>query len=97
MSLFSEVVGDTAILSSGGVYKQASLFTREGYLFAQISAGRFVRLYADGHTSKTNTHMIHLETTLELYRDRFGRLGTKKIKDPIKLESPKLLQLTSGV
>lgn len=80
MSLFKEIEGDVAIVSSAGVYKQVPIFTRNGFLFAAFSGG-FVRLKADGSTSKANLKLVHLETELDLHKDRVGRLGTKDIPD----------------
>jgi len=80
MSLFKELEGDVAIVASGGVYKQVPIFTRNGYLFAAISGG-YVRLKADGSTSKDKLHLVHLETEVPLHKDRLGRLGTGDIPD----------------
>lgn len=80
MSLFKEVEGDVAIVSSAGVYKQVPIYTRNGFLFAAC-AGGFVRLKADGSTSKPNLILVHLETELDLHKDRIGRLGTGDIPD----------------
>lgn len=80
MSLFKELEGDVAIVASGGVYKQVPIFTRNGYLFAAVSGG-YVRLKADGTTSKDKLRLEHLETEVHLHKDKFGRLGTREIAD----------------
>ena len=73
MSYFKPVEGDAAILSIGGVFKQADLYTLDGYLFAQ-AAGGFVRLAADGSTSKPKMRIIKLVTDRDLFQDALGRL-----------------------
>lgn len=73
MSYFKEIEGDCAILVSGGVYKQAPLFTMDGHLFAQ-TAGGYVRLARDGSTSKPKTRIQKLITDMPLYQDGLGRL-----------------------
>lgn len=80
MSLFKELEGDTAIVVSGGVYKQVQIFTRNGYLFAAVSGG-YVRLKADGTTSKDKLRLVHIETEVELHKGQFGYLGNSEIAD----------------
>lgn len=70
---FKALEGETAIIAVGGVFKQCDLFTWDGKLFAK-TAGGFVRLKADGSTSKDKMRLEHLEYDGPLYRDRFGRL-----------------------
>ncbi|MBO6507320.1 MAG: hypothetical protein JJ979_02350 [Roseibium sp.] len=77
MSYFKEVEGDVAILAIGGVFKQCSLYTLDGYLFAQ-AAGGFVRLAADGSTSKSKMRIIKLVTDCDLYQDALGRLTVEQ-------------------
>lgn len=78
MSLFKELEGDVAIVVSGGIFKQVKLFTRNGFLFAAV-AGGYVRLKADGTTSKDKLRLEHIETELPLFKDRIGRLGTEQM------------------
>ena len=73
MAYFKELEGDAAILSASGVYIQAPLFTRNGYLFAKVSGG-FVKLGTDGSTSKAKLRLEELITNAPLFRDKFGRL-----------------------
>lgn len=96
MSYFKEIEGDVAILSIGGVFKQASLYTLDGYLFAQ-AAGGFVRLAADGSTSKSKMRIIKLVTDRALYQDALGRL-TVEHNDNTKpiIEDKRLLLIGSG-
>ena len=80
MTLFKELEGDVAIVASGGVYKQVPIFTRNGYLFAAVSGG-YVRLKADGTTSKDKLRLVHIETEVELHKGQFGFLGNGDIAD----------------
>lgn len=70
---FKQIEGDAAILVENGVYKQVDLYSRNGYLFAKLGSG-FVRLMADGSTSK---HKLRLDTISyegNLGSDGLGRL-----------------------
>lgn len=73
MGLFVESEGDVAIISMAGVYKQVEVFTRDGYLYAKANGG-FIRLMADGSTSKSMCRLDHLVTDLPLARDTYGKL-----------------------
>lgn len=90
--MFQPVEGDTAIIVEGGLYKCADLFTRGGYLFAKAGGG-FVRLYADGSTSKPKCRIDTLATPLPLFRDAFGRLGLASMSGAVPLEQAKLVLL----
>ena len=74
MTYFQPIEGDAAILSIRGVYKQAKLYTMDGHLFAEASGG-FVRLAADGSTSKEHMRIVKLVTDIELFKDPLGRLS----------------------
>ena len=93
MSLFKELEGDSAIVVMGGVYKQVPLYTRNGFIFAAISGG-YVRLKADGTTSKDKLRIEHLETEVILHRDKFNRLGSSDIPNakPIAGDCPLLIE-----
>ena len=95
MSLFKQLEGDTAVLVAGGVYKVADLYTRNGYLFA-ASAGGYIRLYADGSTSKDKCRMDTLLTEKALCKDSRGRLCDGSVTGASKLTDAKLLELTDG-
>lgn len=97
MGLFSIIEGDTAIVRNAGVFKQVPIYARDGYLYAGISSNAFVRLYCDGSTSKANLRLDHLDTTQQLYRDSFGRLGTKRITGAEKISPTELPKLLSAV
>lgn len=74
MTYFTEIEGDAVILASRGVYRQSSLFKFDGKLFAKMGSG-FVRLAADGSTSKSDLRIIRLITDINLFRDSLGRLS----------------------
>lgn len=78
MGLFKHLEGQVAILVEGGVYKQAELFSRDGYLYAKAGSG-FVRLYADGSTTKAKCRIDALHFDKALFQDKFGRLGSGEI------------------
>ncbi|MCW4115638.1 hypothetical protein NPA31_011755 [Aurantimonas sp. MSK8Z-1] len=73
MGFFQHLEGDAAILVENGVYKQADLYQRDGFLFARTSGG-FVRLMADGSTSKARLRLDVLSVDQPLHRDAVGRL-----------------------
>ena len=73
MSFFKQIEGDAAILVENGVYKQVDLYSRDGYLFAKIGSG-FVRLMADGSTSKHRLRLDFMSFEGELGSDGLGRL-----------------------
>ncbi len=72
--MFKALEGDTAVVQLGGVFKVCQLYERDGKLFAQ-AAGGFVRLYANGSTSKPNLMIESLQLDEPLFTDRFGRLA----------------------
>lgn len=69
MGLFQEIEGEAAVLVEGGVYKQVPLFKRNGYLYAKLGSG-FVKLYADGSTTKPK---CRLETLTWDMASQLGR------------------------
>lgn len=73
MGLFMEVEGEVAILVDGGVYRQVPIYTKDGFLFAKFGSG-FVRLNADGSTTKPKTRLDHLTYDHPLGTDQMGRL-----------------------
>ena len=75
MSYFKplEPEGQVAILVRGGIYKQAPLYTRNGYIFAKSGDG-FVRLTSSGATSAPSTRIESLVMDFELFEDQYGRL-----------------------
>ena len=99
MSFFQRVDGEAAVLSENGVFKQVDIYTRNGQLFAKAGGG-FVRLMADGSTTKSKCRLDALSWEGPLFSDTFGRLyGTKEnvkgIKQLIGPAADKLLGLPS--
>lgn len=86
MSFFKQVEGEAAILVNNGVFSQVDLYSRDGYLYAKHGSG-FVRLYADGSTSKAKLRLDFMSFDETLYRDPMGRLctggivGAKRLTD----------------
>jgi len=95
MSFFKEVEGEAAILVENGVYRQTSLYTRDGYLYANITGG-FVRLMSDGATTKSRMRLEFLSWNGTLLRDSLGRLCTADVRGARPLEGPALKLLGSS-
>jgi hypothetical protein len=95
MAMFKQVEGENAIVVEGGVFKQADLYTRDGYLYAK-AAGGFVRLYADGSTSKAKCRLDVLTFDKPLCADKFGRLCDASVSDARSLEREKEQRLLLG-
>lgn len=93
--MFKMLEGDTAILVQNGVYKVADLATRNGFLFAKLGSG-YVRLYANGTTSKDGIRIDALSTEKTLFRDRLSRLCDGSVTGAEPVETEKLLALTNG-
>jgi hypothetical protein len=72
--MFKSVEGDVALIAIGGVYKVCPLYTLDGKLFAGLGGG-FVRMYANGSTSKPKALIERVHTEEPLYTDRLGRLA----------------------
>ena len=91
MTFFKEVDGEAAVLVENGVYKQVPIYTRNGFLFAKVSGG-FVRLMADGSTSKSKMRLDYMSWEGRLMRDGVGRLctdeatGAKEL-DPARVQA----------
>lgn len=92
MGLFQKLEGAAAILSVNGVFKQVDLFTWNDGLFAAV-AGGFVRLMADGSTSKAQVSIRHLSLDRPINQDGLGKL-TLKAEGTKPLPAPALLRLT---
>lgn len=89
MGFFKQVEGEAAVLVENGVYKQVDLYTRDGTLYAK-TAGGFVKLYADGATTKAKLRIETISWEGALYKDGLGRLlaesrdGAKAIDAPTR-------------
>lgn len=95
MSFFQEIEGEAAVLVENGVYKQVPLFARDGYLYAKVSGG-FVRLMADGSTTRARMRLDFMSWTGPLCRDPLGRLCSPDVAKAKPLEAAKV-RLLLGV
>lgn len=95
MGFFKKVEGEAAILIENGVYKQVDLYTREGYLYAAVSGG-FVRLMADGSTTKAKLQLVHMSWAGGLGRDGLGRLCSLDVPGARSLEKKQEQVLLGG-
>lgn len=77
MSFFKQVEGEAAVIVENGVYKQVDLYTRDGFLYAKASGG-FIRLMADGATSKAKCRMVFMSWSGQLYTDGMGKLAAER-------------------
>lgn len=85
MSFFQEVEGEAAVLVENGVYHQVPLYTRDGFIYAKAKGG-FVRLMADGATTKAKLRLDFMSWTGDLARDPLGRLCTPGAAKAVPLE-----------
>lgn len=95
MSFFQHVEGEAAILVENGVYRQVDLYQRDGYLYAKVGNG-FVRLMADGATTKAKLRLDFMSFDKPLYRDGMGRLCTDAVGGAKRLETAKAQLLLGG-
>jgi len=87
MSLFKEIEGSAAVLVENGVYEQVPLFQRDGFIFAK-AAGGFVKLMADGTTTKAGGRLRLDFMTIDepLCRDPLGRLCLPSATEAMSLD-----------
>jgi hypothetical protein len=95
MGLFKQLDGENAIVVESGVFKQADLYTRDGYLYAKTGGG-FVRLYADGSTSKAKCRLDVLTFGKPLCVDKLGRLCDASVSGAQSLGREKEQRLLLG-
>jgi len=95
VGFFKHVEGEAAVLIINGVYKQCDLYERDGYVYAK-AAGGFVRLFADGATTKPKMRLDFMSWTGALNRDNMGRLCLPGTSGSKALEAPKALLLLGG-
>lgn len=86
MGMFQQSEGDTVTVVERGVYRQTDLYTRNGYLYAKVGVG-FVRLYADGSTSKHTCRIDEVSYEGRLYSDKFGKLCDPSVEGAKALPS----------
>lgn len=95
MAFFQKVEGDAAIIVENGVYKQVDLYTRDGHYYVATGGG-FLRLFADGSTTKAKCRLDFLSLSGELlYKDSLGRLCTPDAGGTL-LEQAKAVKLLGG-
>lgn len=78
--MFKKLEGDSCIVRHKGVYRPADLYEFDGKLFAKVGAG-YIRLRANGTTTKDGTMLEHMEFEGGLFQDKFGRLCTQPGED----------------
>lgn len=91
MGFFKEVEGETCVIVHKGVYRQCSVYSRDGYLYARVGTG-FVRLMSDGSTTQSSTRLETI-SILDLYRDPIGRLCLEGTPRSVSLPAPQQQQL----
>lgn len=88
---FSELNGEHVVLVSGGVYRQALLYQREGYLYGKWGSG-YVRLAADGSTSAPKVRMVVMSLYTGVGKDKLNRLCLSRfVEDAEPIEPQKLI------
>lgn len=99
VSFFREVEGEAAIVVHNGVYRQVPVYTRDGYLYAKVGSG-FVRLNADGSTTKHQVRLDFLSWTGPLHKDNLGRLCLPEVPKSKRLPehlTPRYLRAPAGI
>lgn len=99
--MFKQLVGQSAVVRSRGVYKTCDLYEFRGQMFVKYGGG-FVRLNSNGSSSVGNLALDLLAYDGPLFQDKFGRLcvqageGFKALTAnpdgtiaPMMLEAPK--------
>lgn len=86
MGFFKQIEGEAAVIVERGVYRQVDVYERDGYLYTKLGTG-FVRLYADGSTTKAHCRLDTISFDGALYRDTLGRLCTSGVTGGKKLEA----------
>lgn len=96
MSFFQEVEGEAAVLVENGIYKQVPLYTRDGFLYAKIGGG-FVRIMADGATTKAKLRLDFLSWSGPIAKDSLGRLCSPDVAGAKLLTGDVQQRLLGGV
>lgn len=76
MSGFNKLEGEFAITVSNGVYKQADVYERNGYLYVKSGSG-FVQLNHTGGTSTPKVRLDELNIETPIAMSKLGRLCIK--------------------
>jgi len=90
--------GNFVHLIKRGVFFSATMCRRGGQLFAEVSKGKYVRLYADGSTSDPSVRIdiMHLDEAQVLHRDSFNKLLIEAGPKTKPVEPKALLPLFSN-
>lgn len=84
--MFTQLIGQSAVVRKGGVYKPCDIYEYRGQLFAKFGGG-FVRLNADGKSSVEGCTLDLLAYEGPLFKDKFGRLCVKPGDGYVALEA----------
>jgi len=76
MAGFRKLEGEFAVTRSNGVYKQADLYERNGYLYVKHGSG-FVQINHTGATSTPKVSLDELNIETPIAMSRLGRLCIK--------------------
>lgn len=71
MSRFKEIKDKSVVLLSRGVYREVSLFKRDGQVYAKYGAG-YIRLYVRAATSVSS--VTWYDINLDVRHDKLGRI-----------------------
>jgi len=96
MAFFKHVEGESAVIVTSGIYKQVDVYMRNGALYAKDGGG-FIRLYADGATTKARTRLETISWEGTLFKDRLGRLYGEAVEGGRPLQPPQAIQLIARV
>lgn len=83
---FQKIDSHAAIIVENGVYRQVDVYRRGNRLFAKVGSG-FIRLMADGSTTKAKARLDAISIEKPLYKSRMGHLllvaeeGAKQLSD----------------
>ena len=95
MSFFQQIKGEGCILINAGLFYQTTLWTRDGYLYAKHGAG-WVRLMADGATSKAKLRLDFMTLPTPPCRDALGRLCMPAVAGAMSLTKTAEQRLLGG-
>lgn len=100
MAFFKKVEGEGAVVVERGIFKQVELYTRDGFLYAK-AAGGFVKIMADGSTSKLggNLKLDFMTWNGKLAKSKYGYLCSPEVEGarPLATEAQqKLLGASDG-
>lgn len=96
MSNFKIVEGHYAITLSGGVYKDAALYTRKGRYFVKAGSG-YISISADGSTSQSKTRLIFLSLDKgEMFKHGHGYVVEKSYSGAKPFSDSQIENLTKN-